>query len=131
MSKDTNENDQQDAPEVAADTTPAVDQIEAIEVLAPDGRPVAEALREAIESAEPGSIVPIPENVEAILEPVTVDSAVRALIAALGHEETFIKGLQITADGKVRIFGVDNSARSVKFAPLERQKRAADGSIIS
>ncbi|MEV5068874.1 hypothetical protein MRBLMI12_000430 [Microbacterium sp. LMI12-1-1.1] len=110
MSKDINQT------EVIADATPAAEQIATL----------GEQL-----GIEPDAQTAFTETVEAILEPVTVDSAVRALVAALGHEEQFIKGIDINPQGRVRVLGIDNSARSVQFEPLERQKRNADGSIIS
>lgn len=58
---------------------------------------------------------------DAIVEPLTVDEAVRALIGALQHDEEFIRAIEIRANGSLRILGNDNSARSVRFEALKRK----------
>lgn len=45
----------------------------------------------------------------------SVADAVRTLIAALGYDEDDVKGVDIRANGIARVYGTNNSLRSVRF----------------
>lgn len=61
-----------------------------------------------------------PEPVEAADSRHSVADAVRALIDALEVDESFVRAIDIRGNGVVRLYGNDNSLRSVRFEGLER-----------
>ncbi len=80
------------------------------------------AIATAIEQNPPmAAVLEDYQTADAVVEPLTLDEAVRAVVEALGLEEEAIKGLDIRPSGVVRIFGVDNSGRSARFTPLKRK----------
>lgn len=53
-------------------------------------------------------------------EPDPVSAAVEALVDALELKIWDLKGLDIRPHGIIRVFGRDNSARSIRFTPASR-----------
>lgn len=75
-------------------------------------------------SNDPAALAIGAENLKRLTEPAieehqdvhhTVAGAVRILIAALGYEEDDVKGVDIRANGIARVYGTNNSLRSVRF----------------
>ncbi|MDF2694284.1 MAG: hypothetical protein K0S65_2667 [Labilithrix sp.] len=53
--------------------------------------------------------------------PLTIDEAVRALIAALGFEEEDVAGIEIRAGGIIRVLETDHGGRGFRFEKLKRK----------
>ena len=85
----------------------------------------------AVDPAQPVAEPAADPTQDAIIEPATTDNVVLALIESLGVDPRNVAGLEIRPQGMIRILGVDRSARSVRFTPLPRYQRAADGRIIA